>query len=88
MTTNCCILYNQPLENALADELDVLDQVEFIDKNLKLLGITTCRKGITGRFMEELKSVAFDKPDFVFNLVESISNKGEISYFIPALLNM
>ena len=38
--------------------------------------------------MEELKSVAFDKPDFVFNLVESISNKGEISYFIPALLNM
>lgn len=88
MTTNCCILYNQPLEDALADELDVLDQVEFIEKNLKLLGIATCRKGITGGFMEELKSLAFDKPDFVFNLVESINNKGEISYFIPALLNM
>ncbi|MDY0098016.1 MAG: ATP-grasp domain-containing protein [Bacteroidales bacterium] len=88
MTRNCCILYNQPLENALADELDVLDQVEFIEKNLKLLGIKTFRKGITGGFMEELKTLALEKPDFVFNLVESISNKGEICYFIPALLNM
>jgi D-alanine-D-alanine ligase len=84
----CCILYNQPLEGALADELDVLDQVEFIEKHLIELGIETYRKGITASFMQEIADLSADRPDFVFNLVESINNKGELSYFIPALLNM
>ncbi len=87
-TKRCCILFNQPRENALPDELDVLDQVDFIDENLKMLGIETFRKGITPDFMNEVASLAADKPDFVFNLVESIDNKGELCYFIPALLNM
>jgi D-alanine-D-alanine ligase len=84
----CCILYNQPLDGALADELDVLDQVEFIEKHLRELGIETYRKGITVSFMSELELLASEKPDFVFNLVESINNKGELSYFIPSLLNL
>jgi D-alanine-D-alanine ligase len=84
----CCILYNQPAEGALPDELDVLDQVEYIEKNLKELGIKTYRKGITVNFMNEVASLESEKPDFVFNLVESINNKGELCYFVPALLNM
>jgi D-alanine-D-alanine ligase len=89
MTLNkCCILYNQPRENALPDELDVLDQVEYIEKNLNELGIETYRKGITLNFMNEVAELAANMPDFVFNLVESINNKGELCYFVPALLNM
>lgn len=84
----CCILYNKPRENALPDELDVLDQVEYIETNLNELGIETYRKGITADFMNELVQLAEGKPDFVFNLVESINNKGELCYFVPALLNM
>lgn len=84
----CCIIYNEPGEGALADELDVLDQVEHIEQHLKALGITVYRKGITGRFMEEIASLSGEKPDFVYNLVESINNKGELNYFIPALLNL
>lgn len=84
----CCILFNQPREGALADELDVLDQVEYIEANLNLIGVETYRKGITSAFMNEIALLAEEKPDFVFNLVESISNKGELCYFIPALLNM
>ncbi|HOK73859.1 MAG TPA: ATP-grasp domain-containing protein [Bacteroidales bacterium] len=84
----CCILYNQPRENALADELDILDQVEWVETNLKKAGIETYRKGITNNFMNEISLLADEKPDFVFNLVESINNKGELLYFIPALLNM
>jgi len=33
----CCILYNQPHENALPDELDVLDQVKYVEKSLTRL---------------------------------------------------
>jgi D-alanine-D-alanine ligase len=84
----CCLLYNQPRENALPDELDVLDQVEFIETNLNTLGVSTYRKGITRDFMNEMADLSVQKPDFVFNLVESINNKGELCYFIPALLNM
>jgi D-alanine-D-alanine ligase len=84
----CCIIFNQPREDALADELDVLDQVEYIEQHLSMLGVETYRRGITPDFIREIESVAAEKPDFVFNLVESINNKGELCYFIPALLNM
>jgi len=84
----CCILFNQPSESALADELDVLDQVEFIEKHLIELGVDVYRKGVTTSFMKEVGDLSRDRPDFVFNLVESIDNKGELSYFIPALLNL
>jgi D-alanine-D-alanine ligase len=84
----CCLLFNQPRDNALPDELDVLVQAKFIEKNLQELGIETYRKGITSDFMNEVADLAEKRPDFVFNLVESINNKGELCYFIPALLNM
>lgn len=84
---NCCIIYNQPSESALADELDVLDQVDHIESHLIGMGIKVSRKGITDRFMEEIPELK-DKYDFVYNLVESINNKGELNYFIPALLNL
>jgi D-alanine-D-alanine ligase len=84
----CCILFNQPREDALPDELDVLDQVEYIEENLNKIGISTYRKGITSDFMNEIGTLVSEKPDFVFNLVESIDNKGELCYFIPALLNL
>jgi D-alanine-D-alanine ligase len=84
----CCIIYNDPLPGALADELDVLDQVAYIEKHLTELGISVYRKGITDSFMSEIAALADERPDFVFNLVESINNKGELNYFVPALLNM
>jgi D-alanine-D-alanine ligase len=52
------------------------------------MDIRTYRKGITNNFMSELAELAGEKPDFVFNLAESISNKGELLYFVPAILNM
>jgi D-alanine-D-alanine ligase len=84
----CCIIYNDPLPGALADELDVLDQVAHIEQHLTELGISVYRKGITDSFMAEIATLAGERPDFVFNLVESINNRGELNYFVPALLNM
>lgn len=84
----CVILYNKPGQNASADELDVLDQVNVVEISLSQLGIAVSRIGITEDFMNEINSLLSEKPDFVFNLVESINNKGELCYFVPALLNM
>jgi D-alanine-D-alanine ligase len=84
----CCILYNQPRENALPDELDILEQVEYVETHLRQMEVETYRKGITTDFMEELPVLNIEKPDLIFNLVESINNKGELLYFVPAILNM
>jgi len=84
----CCILYNEPGKNALPDELDILDQAEWVEVNLKKMNISTFRLGITSLFMEEIATLKKEKFDFVFNLAESIGNKGELLYFIPAILNM
>ena len=84
----CCIIYNEPLPGALEDELDVLDQVDHIEQHLLGMGFGVYRKGITANFMAEIDELKQEKPDFVFNLVESINNKGELNYFIPALLNL
>lgn len=82
------IIYNEPAPDALPDELDVLDQVNFIDDTLKELGYVVSRRGITHDFYNEIAQVAGENYDFVFNLVESVNQKAEILYFIPALLNM
>jgi D-alanine-D-alanine ligase len=84
----CCIIYNEPLPGAMEDELDVLDQVAHIEQHMFEMGIDVVKKGITQNFMAEIATLADDKNDFVFNLVESINNKGELNYFVPALLNM
>jgi D-alanine-D-alanine ligase len=82
------IIFNEPAADALPDELDVLDQVNFIDETLKELGYEVSRRGITGNFFYEIAQIAGEDFDFVFNLVESVNQKAEILYFIPALLNM
>lgn len=84
----CCIIYNEPLPGALEDELDVIDQVVHVEQGLKDLGIEVYRKGFSENFMDEIKALVSEKPDFVYNLVESINNKGELNYFVPALLSL
>ncbi|MGB8359594.1 MAG: ATP-grasp domain-containing protein [Bacteroidales bacterium] len=84
----CLIIYNEPSPDALPDELDVLDQVNFIERTLKELDYDISRKGITDDFFREIPQIKEGGYEFVFNLVESVGNKAEILYFIPALLNM
>lgn len=88
MKRRCLIIYNEPAPDALPDELDVLDQVNFIDTALQALGYNVNRRGITDDFMTEIAHTADEGYEFIFNLVESVGQKAEILYFIPALLNM
>ncbi len=88
MKKKCLIIYNEPAPDALPDELDVLDQVSFIDSTLQTLGYSVTSKGITDNFFDEIASIEEKEYEFVFNLVESVGKKAEILYFIPALLNM
>jgi D-alanine-D-alanine ligase len=81
-------LYNEPAPGAGPDEMDILDQVSLVEKQVESLGFDSFRKGITYDFIKEIEEVKALSPDFVFNLVESINNHGQLIYFAPALLNL
>ena len=84
----CLVIYNEPAAGALPDELDVLDQVNFIAGILENTGYGVSRKGITADFFNEISGISAKDYEFVFNLVEAVGQKSEILYFVPALLNM
>jgi len=52
------------------------------------MGIDVYRKGILKNFMNEINSLSEEKPDFVFNLVESIKKQRRTELFYSGLLNM
>jgi D-alanine-D-alanine ligase len=82
------ILYNEPVPGSGADDWDVMDEVQLVENALHELGIPSERIGIGSDFMRRMEELAASGITHVFNLVEAISNKGELNYFIPALLNM
>jgi D-alanine-D-alanine ligase len=84
---NAVILYNELSANPGPDEADVLDQVNIISEMLDKLNISYK----TATFSLNLQNVQDNllalKPDFVFNLVEGVNNKGNLIFLAPALLN-
>lgn len=82
---NVVIAYNKVSADAGPDELDILDQVKLAEDCLSELGYNCSKLEMDLNiqdFTEELNKV---KPLFVFNLVESIHNHGELLYFATAI---
>jgi D-alanine-D-alanine ligase len=80
------ILYNKLSENPQTDELDVLTQVNLVADTLKELGYKTSEIQFSFEIDEAIKQLKEQDPYFVFNLVESINNKGELCYVGPSVL--
>lgn len=89
MTENnrALILYNKLSENAQADELDVLDQVELVYETLKELGYSVASLQLSFNIEFAISEIKKINPFFIFNLVESMDNKGELCFIAPAVLN-
>ena len=82
------ILYNEPVAGSGADDWDVLDQVVAVENAMRKLEIPFKRLGIHSGFMQQVEDLSNEGIRRVFNLVEAIGNKGELNYFVPALLNL
>jgi D-alanine-D-alanine ligase len=87
MKKKVLILHSLLSENPGHDELDVLDQANFIEGALKELGYETSQGSFGYNLKESIDFLQEQKPDIIFNLVESIENKGEYNYFAPAIFN-
>lgn len=85
MKRHVVVAYNKVSPDAGPDELDIFDQVQLAEKSLAELGYTTQRLEIDLNVKDFVDQLTEIRPDFVFNLVESINNHGELLYFATAI---
>lgn len=86
MQKKVLILINKISDNPSEDELDVLVQANEIEKSLRELGYNSTRQFMDLDLKSAGNAIADYSPDFVFNLVESLDNKGNLIFLAPALL--
>ncbi len=80
------ILINQLSENALPDELDVLDEAQVFEKALHDLGYET-KRFFAGMNLELAKEeIEKYAPDIAVNMFEGIKERPELIYLGPGLL--
>ena len=81
------ILHNAVEADGKPDEADVLHQVALVSAALTELAYLPEALPLGDDLKEGIEKVCSKSPLFVFNLVESVFDKGELLYIGPALLN-
>jgi hypothetical protein len=77
------ILINKISEKPTEDELDVLSQASEVEEALKELGYQSSRVFMNLNLEETRQNILSYSPDLVFNLVETIDQKGDLIYLAP-----
>ena len=86
MSKTALILYNKISANPCEDELDVLDQVKLVSGALAKLNFTVREYQISLNLEVALREIRKINPAIIFNLAESLDNKGEFVYIPAAIL--
>ena len=86
MTKTALILFNKISKNPKDDELDVLDQVKIVSEALVKLKYTVEEYQIDLNLSKAVKDIRKINPAFIFNLAETLDNKGEFAYIPAAIL--
>ncbi len=86
MTTKRALIFHSKLGlNPPADELDVLDEVEFFREGLTALGYDVCQYDFENDLEKNIEMVTMIQPDFIVNLVETIRGDGRLIHIAPSL---
>ena len=81
------ILHNQVSDQSSQDELDVIHQIESVSESLQKMGYEVVTIPVSLDLQSAVNHLQTVRPEFVFNLVESIDGTGRLIYFAPALLD-
>jgi D-alanine-D-alanine ligase len=68
------------------DELDVLEQIKAVEASLQRLGMTTSVLPVSLNLGAAADAILSQKPQLIFNLVESLNERGEMIATFPGLL--
>jgi D-alanine-D-alanine ligase len=81
------ILNNHLANSPTKDELDNLEETKAVEKALKEIGHEVHVISFSFDINKTIDSLKEIKPDFVFNLVESIEGNDSLAHFAPAILD-
>ena len=81
------ILFNKLSKDAQDDESDVLEQVNLVTKALKNLCYEVRYMEMDLNLLSAIRTIKKMKPEIIFNLVETIGNKGEFTFLANSILN-
>jgi len=87
MNKRVIILHNKVTRGAAADEADVLRQASHIARALKKIGYEPCKVSFSLKTDAVVRRIRKIDPWVVFNIVESVENRGELIYLAPAILS-
>ncbi len=87
MKKTALILYNKLSKKPKDDEADVLEQVNLVSKALKKLKYEVKELQVDLNLKSAIRNLQELKPDIIFNLVETIGNKGEFTFLANSILN-
>ena len=87
MQKTALILFNKISRNPKDDELDVLDQVKLVKRALVKLRYTVVEYQIDLNLQKAIRDIKKINPGFIFNLAETLNNRGEFAYIPAAILN-
>jgi D-alanine-D-alanine ligase len=86
MSRTALILFNRISSNPKDDELDVLDQVRIVSAALIKLKYKVMEYQIDLNLGKAIREIRKINPSFIFNLAETLDNKGEFAYMPAAIL--
>lgn len=86
MKQKIIILHNEILTNT-PDELDVINQRDLVKAACEKLGYEVVCLTVGSDLLADIGKVKAENAALVFNLVEATWGKGELIYFVPAILN-
>ncbi|MCX6282435.1 MAG: ATP-grasp domain-containing protein [Bacteroidetes bacterium] len=85
MKETALILHGKLSEKPTEDELDVLEQADIVRSALEQLNFKVKTAQVDLNLQQTLDTISRIKPCFIFNLVETILNRGEFVYFPAAV---
>jgi D-alanine-D-alanine ligase len=81
------ILNNYLEKNPAKDEIDNLEETKAVERALKELKFEVFVVSFSFNLNKTINQIKKIKPDFVFNLVESVEGDGSLIYFATAILD-
>jgi len=87
MNKKLLIVYNKVTENACEDELDVLDQVRLVENACLELEYRVERMEMDLDLGKAITRIREIEPDILFNLVETLDNKGEFAFVATSVFS-
>jgi D-alanine-D-alanine ligase len=81
------ILYNKLSKTPKDDEADVIEQVNLVTEALNNLACEVKYLQIDLNLKKAIGQIRKIRPDIIFNLVETIGNKGEFTFLANSVLN-